>query len=243
MERKGNTNLLQSLFFVLVVILAGFILLRSPVFEIRHVQVNGNNFLNQAKIKELSGITLGTNIFKQNFAFAVNKIALNPMVKRVEINRRFPSTVEINLVERIASALVPYSQGFIQVDGEGFYLAKIELTGKANLPFVTGINSVTGTLGKKINSSRLEAALQYLKDTPQSFKDQISEINASDEDNLVLYTVMGFPVKLGDTDRVKEKVHLFQEIVSANSPQKIEYLDLSIRKPVIKYLDPERPGE
>ncbi|MDD2444129.1 MAG: hypothetical protein PHS52_06490 [Desulfotomaculaceae bacterium] len=48
--RKKN-NLIESLFFVLLVLAAGYILLQSPLFEVRRVHVQGNYLLIEGKIR------------------------------------------------------------------------------------------------------------------------------------------------------------------------------------------------
>lgn len=243
MERKGKTNLLQSLFFITLILLAGFVFLHSSVFEIRNIEVKGNKLLAQDKIIELSGLTLGTNIFKQNFQKTEEKIKLNPMVKTVILKRHFPSTVELDIVERQALALIPVTDGFIQVDFDGYYLNKLENTAKINQPYITGIKNVNGAAGKKIVSDKLAVGLAFLAKMPASLKNEVSEINVSDEDNVVLYTIGGAPVRLGDNERITKKVKMLTEILSKLDSEQVQYIDLSISKPVIKYLESERTGE
>lgn len=238
MERRGTTNFVQSLFFILLILIAGFVFLQSSVFEIREVQVNGYKFLNEDNIIELSGITLGTNIFKQNFQQAEQKIKLNPLVKTVTIHRQLPSTVEIVLEERKPKALIPVGSGYIQIDKEGYFLSRLEYTNKARLPFITGIKDIKGAAGKRIISEKLQTALAFLNQMPQGLTDLISEINVADADNVLLYTLEGVQVRLGDNSHIGDKNKILEEVmVKEIAGMKIEYIDLSINKPVIKYVE------
>lgn len=94
-HRRRGWNIYESIFIIFLVFLTGFILLRSPLFEVRNIKVHGNQLLEEGKIISLSEIATGSNIFKIDLAEAKDKLKLIPLVKEARVTRSLPATVVI----------------------------------------------------------------------------------------------------------------------------------------------------
>lgn len=241
-NKRRRYNLWQSVFFVFLVLLALYILLRSPIFEVRGVTVEGNHYLAAEKILSVSGINTGENIFKINLQEASERLRIIPMLKSVELERRMPSNVLIKVTERSPVALFPTSDGFIQVDAEGVYLQKGSPSDR-NLPVVTGIKYIVPSPGRPLKGEGLDTALQVVRELPAVLLPQLSEVNVNDQGSICLYTMDGVQCRLGPPGDVSEKgivlSRVLEELKAKN--KKIEYVDLSyVGSPVVKYLEPYR---
>jgi cell division septal protein FtsQ len=53
----------ESIIFITLVLVTGFILLSSPVFEVRRVLVRGNYYLSEEMILSVADVGLGVNIY------------------------------------------------------------------------------------------------------------------------------------------------------------------------------------
>ncbi|MCL5934990.1 MAG: FtsQ-type POTRA domain-containing protein, partial [Firmicutes bacterium] len=93
-------NLLQSVFFIVVFLLAAYVLARSSFFEVREIRVVGNSSLTREKIVSVSGLNPGENIFKLDLKSSAEKIRALSLVKNVDMSRKLPSAVEIKVEER-----------------------------------------------------------------------------------------------------------------------------------------------
>lgn len=149
--RHTGKYLVERILFAFVVLLAAFILLGSPLFEVREIEVTGNSALPEKKIVELSGITAGINIFKVNLKESEARIRTVPLIKDVSLTREFPSRIVIAVEERKAVALLPVKDGFIQVDREGVCLKESGVAG--SLPVVTGTVVPTPAPGQVIRDA------------------------------------------------------------------------------------------
>lgn len=235
-----NINVVKPLrvVFVLLLALALFMFTQSAFFAVTQIKVQGVRQLKSQEILKISGLNTGLNIFKANLQEAENKIRLDPLVKGVEIKRQLPSSLLINVTERVAIGLVNDRGEFLQVDGDGILLARATDLGKVNLPIITGAPVKKTAPGDKMDSEEIQAALLYLKNIPLKITATISEINVRDPNNIKLYTLDGAEVRVGDTGRVTEKINLYEEVIGRNYAQRIQYLDISYNgRPVIKFVE------
>ena len=67
--RKKN-HLVQSVFFILLVAVAAYVTLQSPIFEIRAFAVTGSRQLTKEELVKFSGLNNGENLFKVNLSEA-----------------------------------------------------------------------------------------------------------------------------------------------------------------------------
>lgn len=235
-----NVSVMKPLrvIFVLLAVLAMFMFMQSAFFAVTQIKVVGTRQLNTQEVQKISGLNPGINIFKANLPEATGKIRLHPLIETVEISRRFPSRLEIHVTERTAVGLIAGRGEFLQVDGSGVFLAKSSNMGKVNLPIITGITVPKTAPGEKIGGEEIQAALVYLKNMPIKLTAVISEINVRDLNNIKLFTIDGAEVRVGNTERVTDKIRLYEEVAGRKYDRRIQYIDISYNgRPVIKLIE------
>lgn len=228
-------NLGESIFFILLIALAMFILIGSPLFEIRQITVEGNEFFSGRKIVAVSGIELNTNIFKVNLAEAVDRLKTMPMLKEAHITRDLPSRIVIRVIERKPVAFLPSAGGFILVDAEGVYCRDGKI-GEASLPVITGPSVSIPPAGQVIKDNDLQIALKVINSLPGELAGDLSEIHVDKHKGVVLYTLGGIQCRLGPPEDLIRKGSVLGQVLGRLEGKKIEYIDLSIAGfPVVKY--------
>ncbi len=223
---------------MLMFLAAVYVLARSPFFEVREIMVEGNNSLSAENIISVSGINPGENIFKINLKLSAERIRVLPVVKRVDMSRKLPSTVAIRVEERKPLALLPVDGGFIQVDDEGVHIQKGDIASN-QLPVVTGVTFAVPEPGGRIMSGALKTALAVVGEIPPGLLPQLSEINI-DGDQITAYTLDGIQCRLGSASGMKQKGEVFMKVLSELKAKgkRIEYIDLSYTgTPVVKYVE------
>ena len=243
--KKRWWHIVQSLFFIFVFSLAAFIFLQSAVFSVREITVHGNKQLGAQDIISLAGLRKDVNIFKTNLKEARDKVALHPMVQNVEIRRDLPASITIDLTERKALALISNGSSFLVISEDGCLLSSVTNLNSTNLPFITGVKATPVGPGQKLLDTKLQIARDYLIGMPLSLRAAVSEINVSDLNNILVFTIDRVEVRFGDDGRIAEKVKLYQEVISRKYKDKIQYIDISYKgNPVIKFIQPqqEEPG-
>ena len=246
--RTGNprtkNHRIQSVFFILLVVAAAYILLQSPIFEIRTITVQGNRQLTPEEIIKFSGITTGNNIFKINISDAEKKLNMVPLLKSTEVERKFPQTIVIHVEERQAVALLAVKNSFIKVDSEGVYLQKGQMA--SALPVITGLNCEMDGPGKPVKAQYLAQALAILPEMSRMLVQKLSEIHISDGGQVTLYTIDGIQGRMGLPEEMKYKCLIFEEVIDRLKEKggEIQYVDLSNpRVPVVKYSQNPQEGQ
>lgn len=230
-------NVIESVFFILLVLVTGYILLRSPLFEVKRVVVQGNQYLSEEKIRSVVNIGMGTNIFKLDLATASSNLKLLPMIKEVDITRYLPSSVVISIKERNPIGLLPTKDGFIEVDEEGVYLMKAN-AGIPGLPVITGVQADISGPGQPVRAERLENALAVLSGLPREAVMNLSEVNVDGNRQIIIYTIEGIQCRFGLAADIQEKGEVLSQLLLELRKQgaKVRYIDLSSAdQPVVSY--------
>lgn len=236
MERKKH-NKFESILFVVMVVIAMYVILRSPLFDISQIVVNGNQYLAEEVIRSATPISPGENIFKINVADASDQLKKVPMVKDVQINRDLPATVLINVTERRPLGILPTGNGFVEVDEEGMCLQRSG-SGVPGIPIVTGIHVETVFPGDYIHNDLLTEVLAVINGLPIELTEDLSEVNIDPDGQVKIYTLGHIPCYLGSAEDIEQKglvlLQLLREIERQN--QSIEYINISsVDKPAVKY--------
>lgn len=234
---RKKWNVLESLFFILLVLTSAFILLRSPLFEIRRVEVQGNNLLAAKQVREVAGIGAGVNIFKLDMAAVTEKVKAVPLVKEAQVTRVLPSTVRITITERCPVGLLPAATGFITVDKEGVFL-QYAGAGVPGVPIITGVSFDVPVPGEVVRAEGLEGTLQLLNELPAETMSELSEVHVAPDGQIKAYTLDRIQCRFGEAGQAREKGLVLNQILQELKKQgaRVEYIDLScVASPVVKY--------
>lgn len=237
-RKSAGINLWESIFFILLILLGAYVLLGSSLFDIRRVSVEGNHTLAASEIITASGITVGANIFKVDLKQAAEKLKALPMIRDAQLVRRLPDQVLIRVAERRPAALVPWGDGFVQVDADGVCLQNGKPTG--SLPVITGMSVRVPPPGQRVQGRGLDTALKVIGQLPAALVGQLSEVHLDSAGLVVLYTTDGVQCRLGTPDDIADKGAVLQQVLGdvRNQGRRIQYIDLSyVGMPVVKYAD------
>lgn len=131
-------------FYVFCTVIAGLIIfiirasLTLPYFYIKTIQVEGTERLSEAEVLQQINLSPNTSIFNLNIQHLCEKIQSQPLIKKVILRKKLPSTLVVRVMERVPYALVGIGKEFWEVDEEGVVLG----SGKdqEELPLIKGID-------------------------------------------------------------------------------------------------------
>src|SRR5690606_23248826 len=102
--------------------MATFWALRSPLFEVQQVRVQGTETLDRAGLVEVSGL-LGESMFSLPTEAVRDRLHEIPQVRGVSIHQSWPNTVSLRIEERVPFAYWVTDGRAYTVDVEGVVLA------------------------------------------------------------------------------------------------------------------------
>lgn len=154
-----------------------------------------------------------------------------PKVDEVKIRRQFPETIFIEVKRRIPIALIPSGANILGCDEHQVF--EIDLPSKYDLPFITGL--------KEAQRDKIRGATKIIfemRNTTPSLLPMISEINASDSQNLFAYTTEGTRIYFGNVNNynLEERLTKLKDILDYSERVHLmaEYVDLRFNRIVIK---------
>ena len=215
--RKQAKIVFGMILFALVVIL----LLCSPIFDIRNIDVSGNSKNSKEKIINFSGLELHTNIFKFNKGLVKEKIKENAYIENVEVTRKLPSTVQIEIEEREAKYMLQFADSYVYINNQGYML---EISNeKLDVPILIGFTTDLSNIkaGNRINVADLNKMNMVIKiyeaAKSNGLGDLITKIDISNEKN---YTIIlekeGKTVYLGDCSELNTRILYLKSILETS---------------------------
>lgn len=217
-KRKLILKIIRTIVLIGILIGTLIYILLSPLFNIKDVTVTGNNKLSKEEIISLSEIRTEENIFKTSKNDIKNRIKTNPYVENVKIRRKLPDKVEIIVVERVATYMLPFANSYVYINNQGYML---EITSqKANLPIITGFSTPEENLheGERLLSEDLVKLGEVLQIIESANANGIQElITKIDMSNRQDYTIMLEKEKklvhMGDVSNLSTKMSYINKII------------------------------
>lgn len=245
-KRRKHAGSLAWLWYTLLMmamLVLGFGLAQSSLFNIRAIEVNGLDHLTREEVLETSGLQAGEHIYAANLDKAETMIATNFWVRTVEVERKLPSTVVINVEERVPAAAVTTAGGLFVVDSGGILLLRQKLLDGLSVLVVSGIGDIPddARLGEQLESPALSDALTVIRQMDEQAAAVIAEIDMTNTQKIVARTTYGVDIYLGDKRDFAAKFTLAQQIMAQEAEkgrqESLDYIDVSITaQPVLSYL-------
>lgn len=176
---------------LIIILLATLVLfITSPLFNVTEVIVVGNNGVSEDTIISLSQIEIGDNIYKTSKETIKKRIKENAYIENVEIRRKLPNKIELEVKERKTSYMLEYGGSFVYINNQGYIL---EVSNeKLDIPIIEGYTTQGEELqaGKRLNKedlSRLEMILKITESKESNeILEKINRINIKDNQNYTL---------------------------------------------------------
>lgn len=220
-------------FLTLLALVTLLVLSLTVFFNIRTFQVEGNLTYTAQQIISAAGMEEGDNLFRMN-KFKVQQKILDklPYVGSVEIYRKLPTTLCINIVETKAELYIANAHGFVLLDKnlkmldhvseipEGLNL--VELRGDTLKDYAVGETAVfTGG-----SESYLAA---FLADIDENLTlEKTDAINIESKFDLDIYYGDGqIKILLGSLEKAAEKLEMVRYVIDKNEGSERARIDIT----------------
>jgi cell division protein FtsQ len=193
---RGLKVLMWSALLSVIVVGLGLLLYFTPVMSARNIAVVGVDAIPQEEVIGAAAVAPGTPLLQVNTDAVAERVALIRRVASARVQRQYPSTLRITVVERVPVVVKDYPDGPHLFDRDGVDFATA--TPPAGVPYLE-----TATPGP--NDPPTRAALQVMTSLPPDVAAQIARISAPSVAAITLKLADGREVVWGTTDRTEEK--------------------------------------
>jgi cell division protein FtsQ len=193
---RGLKLLMWSALASVVAVALGLVLYFTPVMSVRETVITGLSVLTEDEITAAAAVPAGTPLLQVDTDSVAERVATLRRVASARVQREYPSTLRITVLERIPLVVKDFPDGPHLYDKDGVDF----VTGPPppGLPYLDA-----DTPGPKDPATK--AALQVLTSLPPEVAGQVSRIAAPSVAAITLTLVDGRVVVWGTNDRTEEK--------------------------------------
>jgi cell division protein FtsQ len=192
---------------VLVLGITGYTVLGTSVLGVRTVQVVGAERVTVEQVRSVVDVPAGFPLARVDPEDVRQRVESLPAVRAVRVERRFPRTLVVTVVERSPVAVAAAGAGWSYVDGEGFAFAAAPASaarGKQALPIL-----------KTSDDATLRAAAGVVAGLPAGLRKRVVRIAAKTPDSVTLSLRSGHSVIWGGVERTPRKAQVLVALMTA----------------------------
>ena len=213
--KKKKLRLLPFLIFIIAITIIVFTCPLILDTKVKNIIITGNEVLSDDEIIDLAGLTNYPSFYKTLNITMKNNITKEPLIKSVNINRKFYHIIEIKVEE--------YKILYKREDNGKYVLENNkEITLSKRTPYTIP------RLINEIPTNKLDIFIKYFKRIDLNIREKISEINyvpnEFDDDRFLLYMDDGNSVYMTITKF--ERLNYYNDVLPQLDGRKgILYLD------------------
>ena len=204
---------------LLVLIVATIVIfMMSSVFNIKEIVVSDNKKISSQEIINLSGLTIGTNMFKTSNSSIRNAIKTNPYIENVKIKRSISGTVKLEMEERVPTYMLKFANAYVYINNQGYMLEITETP--LELPIITGFVTSAELIkeGNRLvveDLKKLEDVIKIIESSKNnSLANMITEVNIANSSNYILTIASeSKTVQFGDMKNVNVKLLKIEALI------------------------------
>ncbi len=174
-------TIIKFILVIGVLIAIGVFALTSPLFNISEIKVVGENKNSKSLYVRLAGLKIQENTFNFRKKDVISNIEKEPYVESVEIKRKLPNTIEIEVKERTIKFLLKLDEEKYAYIDENGYVLEIS-SEKLPVIILTGFST---------DSSKVIPGLRLMEEDIEKLNDVLQILDAvkSNEINQEMNTI------------------------------------------------------
>lgn len=218
-KRRKKNYILYYIFITILMTILLVTLSLTVLFNIDSFIVLPEKILNPDKIIEASGIKKGDNLFRINISKAEQGILANNItLDSVEINRKFPATLEIKANVAKPMLAIEYDNKYYYISKNQRLIGISDTNDREGVMIVSGLEIKDIKLGEYINAeivSEYDTCMTLIESINEEKLANISYINISDLANIKLYYKDKIEIKLGSISDLSYKLERAKKIIDS----------------------------
>lgn len=230
----------------LAVLIAFFVLRDSAIFSVDDVVIEGSTHVSESDVRNLFSLEDGTTLLNIDKDQINDQLKRDPWVASVEVERQFPHTVKLTVVEQQVDMLVVMNSGslgwYLGSSGSWIEPTKIEVSegqsvndaalAKARAEGVVLVTGVPATVNPASAQPATDDVLSAVKSFREGFSSEFAakvvSYDASSTDAISCVLESGVQISLGSATSISYKEQVASALLE-KYPGQITYIN--VRKP------------
>lgn len=209
-KRRVNTSrLMIVLSFLLMIIIGFYTFLNSSVFNIKNIEIQGNDKLSEDIIKNALEIKDDKNIFMYSTKKMEEKLQENTYIEDVNIKKILPDGIRVDINEKEIMGLIRHEGIYCYIDKYGNVINSIEEIDKDEKYVIVDVEyylDKNNTIDFK--NEEIKKGLLYLLEciNDNNLQKKIKQINYQENDIINMYTKDGIEIILNNNKELKYNI-------------------------------------
>ena len=232
---------------LLVLLLSAFVIsicLFTPFFNVKTVEVKGNETVLSEQILEAASIPQNINIFKIRKGKVKNAILNIPEIDTVKIRRLIPSKIRLDVTETKPVMYFSYQTGFVITNEKGRVMSKVDTADELNLLNITGLEIKNAEICEKISvqdTDKFDIIISTINSLSRvGLLQEIRSCHFDDLQNVHMYLHDGTKVIFGKLTDFEYKLSVLTKVLVQVNRTEGAYIDLTT--PERTYYGVEEPS-
>jgi cell division protein FtsQ len=187
---------------------SAWVVFGSRVLVVRHVEVTGTHLVPKSQVIAAAGVRVGGSMINLDTGTVADKVAGIQQVESVRVERHWPTTLRIEVRERVPAVVAVRGGRYYQIDRFG-------VTVLATAARPRGLPELT-VGAPNPSDPATAAALAVWRGLPDGFRRRVSAIGATDPEEVTLRLKSGVSVIWGAPERAAEKLRLVEALAGAS---------------------------
>lgn len=198
---------------------AAWVVFGSRVLVVRHVEVTGTHLVPKSQVIAATGVHVGGSLINLDTGTVADKVAAIQQVESVRVERRWPTTLRIDVRERVPAVVAVRGSRYYQIDRFGVTVLATSVRPRALPELLVDTPNP--------DDAATAAALAVWRGLPDGFRRRVSAIGATDPEEVTLRLKSGISVIWGAPERAAEKVRLVEALAGAPAGRTAHTIDVS----------------
>lgn len=237
-KKKKRRKRIKKLILFIFVIIIGLVIFvyKSPLFNVKKINIYGLVNLNEEEIQEKIKYTIGQNIFTIKYNKIIEDLKENPYINNVKISKSRINILNIDIEENKIPYYYQNGEIIKTINNEGIICEEIQSLEGRNLIKLTGIDLSQKNIGENISDNNkigsiLDSFYKMKEVMPENYS--FSEININNI-NDIKCIIGEVEIIIGNDENLMDKVNLALNLMDQGIIKK-GYIDTSFEgPPVIK---------
>lgn len=188
-----------------LVIAAALLAQHTSLLGVRHIQVRGASDVSAATIRQAAALTEGTPMTSVDTAQLEQRVVDVPGLESVSVERLWPTTVRINVTERVPVLAVETAAGLVLVDRHGVAFDNLVEPPDTVVLF---------TPPAQDPEEAVTAAASAVAALPQQIRSEVQMVNATGPRDVHIFLSGGREVVWGDGQKADRKAQVLGALLS-----------------------------
>ncbi|WP_043638700.1 cell division protein FtsQ/DivIB [Nonomuraea candida] len=184
---------------------AAWLVFFSPVLGVRSIEIVGNLTVPSERIKQQAGVADLHPLATVNLADVETRVLGIRQLASAKVDRVWPGTLKIQVVEREPVAAIPAGGKVAIVDGQGVVI-EVKDAAPPLLPLLKVDRPVPG-------DPAMTAALKVVQAVPGEVAAKVRQVHAGTAEGVTLHLSDGRTVIWGGADRPEEKARILSSLL------------------------------